>query len=354
MSPTNPSGTMRAVGFESHGSIEKLELLEVSRPTPAEGEVLVDVKATALNHMDLFIVRELDAYVPEYPYWGGGDIAGVVDSAHETVTGWEAGDRVVVNPFITCGECQFCLDGEQSMCSEIQTVGEHRKGGYGEYVAVPAKNLISVPAHVDLTTAATVPIAGSTAHGALVRRGDVSPSDSLLVVGATGGVGSFAVKLAANVLNVRHLYGTTSTDRKAEYLRDIGVDHVINYEEDSFDERIWELTDRCGVDVVYNNVGGSTWTKSMRCLRKGGQLLTSGSTLDPQPTTEIRLIFVRQIDVIGASADSITGIEQLFEYVWNGTVQPTIDATYPLEEYRAAFQQMADRALLGKVVLSQE
>lgn len=344
--------TMQAVGFEEHGSLDELQLLTVGRPEPAANEVLVEVSAASLNHQDLFAVRQLDHYVPSYPFWGGGDIAGVVDALGSAVEGWAVGDRVVVNPAISCDTCEFCRRGEHSMCANYEVFGEHRHGGFAEYVAVPATNLVEIPDGYAMVDAAAVPMAAGTAWRALVTRGELAPFESVLIVGATGGVGTYAVQIARNVFDVRSLYATTSTDEKAEFLGRLGVDHVVDYTQEAFDERIWRLTDGRGVDLVYNNVGGDTWTRAMRSLRNGGRLIVSGATAGPTPATELRLLFVRQLDVRGSTTHNRSEFKQVLEYVWDGTIEPVIDATYPLADYETAFRLMADRNLHGKVVLT--
>lgn len=346
--------TMQAVGFHEHGPIENYELLTVDRPSVNTDEVLVDVRASALNYMDLFAVRELDHYVPEYPFWTGGDVAGMVDRVGSTVSGWDRGDRVLVNPYLSCGECSMCRQGKPLFCPNFEMLGEMRRGGHAEYVTVPADSLVPIPEHVSFETAASVPVAGGTAWRALATRGELKPTEALLIVGATGGIGTFAVQIATEVFNVRTLYATTSTEEKAEFLTTLGVDHVINYVEDEFDKRIWDLTDRTGVDVVYNSVGGPTWTQSMRSLRNGGRLITSGATAGPNPETELRLLFIRQLDHIGSSGATAAELETLCEFVWDGTIEPVIQDTYSLEEYDTAFRKMDDRELFGKVLFVQE
>ena len=343
--------TMRAVGFHEHGDIDQLELLDVPVPEPGPQEVLVAVRAASLNHQDLFAVRELDQYVPEYPFWGGGDIAGEVVGVGEAVEDWAVGDRVVADPTITCGKCRFCLRGEQSMCENYQVFGEHRKGGFAEYAAVPAGNLLRVPDDVSLETAAAAPMVTGTAWRALLTRADLEPYEDVLIVGASGGVGHLAVQVARAVANAETVYATTSTEEKAAFLRDLGADHVIDYTEEPFDRRVWELTDGDGVDVVYNNVGGETWVKSMRALRNGGRLVASGATAGPNPPTEIRLVFVRQLQILGSTAHSGTDFRRAMDHVFDGTIEPIIDETYPLEDFRAAFERMDSRGVFGKLVL---
>lgn len=349
-----PIDEMCAVGFHEHGGVDNFQLLSVPKPDLGPEEVLVDVKATALNHQDLIAVRELDHYIPDYPFWGGGGISGVVAECGERVDDWIPGDRVVVNPALSCDECEFCLQGEQSMCAAYEVFGEHRKGGFAEYVPVPRKNLLSVPEDYDLRTAAAAPMAAGTAWRALADRAEVRPDDEVLIVGATGGVGTYAVQYATEVLNVQTLYGTTSSEEKAEFLRNLGVDHVIDYTEEDFDSRIWELTDERGVDVVYNNVGGDTWVPSMRSLTHGGRLVLSGATAGPNPTSELRLMFVRQLEIYGSTTHSRTAFETAMGFVFDETVKPIVQERLPLEEYERAFELMDQRKLYGKVVLTQD
>lgn len=348
------SETMQAVGFREHGPIENYELLSVERPSIGSDEVLVDVRASALNHMDLFAVRELEHYVPTYPFWTGGDVAGEIAAVGDAVTDWAVGDRVLLDPFLSCGSCEYCRRGETLFCDNFETLGEMRPGGHAEYVAHPADSLLSIPSGVDFETAAAVPIAGGTAWRALATRGNLRPHEELLIVGATGGVGTYAVQIATEVFNVQTVYATTSTEAKAEFLRDLGVDTVINYVEESFDKRVWALTDKTGVDVVYNNVGGETWTKSMRSLRNGGRLITSGATAGPNPATELRLLFIRQLDHIGSSGATTDELQTICEYVWDGTVEPVIQETFPLADYERAFEKMNERELYGKVLFTQD
>ncbi|MDX1745408.1 MAG: zinc-binding dehydrogenase [Halobacteriales archaeon] len=344
--------TMQAVGFHEHGDIDQLELLEVPVPTIEPDEVLVAVHAASLNHQDIFAVRELEHYIPSYPFWGGGDIAGEVVAIGERVADWTVGDRVVADPTITCGECKYCVRGEQSMCENYRVFGEHRHGGFAEYAAVPAENLLGVPDEVSMERAAAAPMVTGTAWRALLTRGSLEPYEDVLIVGASGGVGHLAVQIAASVANAETVYATTSSEEKADFLRDLGADHVIDYTSESFEERVRDLTDGNGVDLVYNNVGGDTWVKSMRSLANGGRLVTSGATAGPNPPTEIRLVFVRQLQILGSTAHSGIDFRRAMSHVFDGTVAPVVDATYPLEDFRDAFERMVGRDVFGKLVIT--
>lgn len=348
------TGTMTAIGFHEHGDIDQYELLEVPIPSPEPDEVLVEVHGAGVNHQDLIVVRELERYVSEYPFWGGGEISGTIAELGDQVTGWSAGDRVIANPALSCESCEFCKRGEHSLCANYTVYGEHRKGGFAEYVTVPARNLFEVPDGVDLVEVAAAPMAGGTAWRELVHRGRVQPYEDVLILGATGGVGTYGVQIAKEVANVDTLYATTSTEEKAEFLRDLGADHVINYTEERFDQRVWELTDKRGVDLVVNNVGGDTWVPAMRSLTMGGRMVTVGATAGPNPETEIRLIFVRQLEIIGSTTHTRAQFDQAMGYVMDGTIEPVIQAVMPFEDFPTAFEMMDDRELFGKIVLTPE
>ncbi len=347
-----PPDTMRAVGFDEHGDIDRFESLEVPTPTAGRGEVLVAVAACALNRQDLLAVRELDHYIPEYPFWGGGDIAGRVAAVGESVTDWHEGDRVVVDPAMPCGECEFCIQGEGSMCEDYRVLGEHVKGGFAEYIAVPSENLYSVPDGYPLERAAAAPMAAGTAWRALSSRAELAAHHDALIVGATGGLGTYAIQFASRVINADTVYATTSSDERADFLRDLGADHVVNYTEEAFDNAVWTATGGRGVDVVYNSVGGETWVPSMRALANGGVLVTSGATAGPNPDTEIRLMFVRQVDIRGSTTHNRLEFRQAMDYVFEGPVEPVIDETYPMDKFEMAFRAMDERRHRGKLVLT--
>lgn len=331
---SNTNEMMEAVGFHEHGSVENVELLTVPKPEIRRDEVLVDIKATSLNHHDVFTVRELEDQPDSYPYWLGMDFAGDIAAVGDEVEQWEVGDKVLM------------LAGGY---------GNARTGAFCEYVDAKPDDLIELPSNISYADAAAIPIAGGTAYKALMNTGTIQGNDDFLMVGGTGGVGTFAIQIANAVANVNNLYATTSSERKAEFLRDIGVDHVIDYTEEKFDRAIWNLTDKRGVDIVYDCVGGDSWTRSMRSLKRsgGGRLVTSGATMDPNPATEIRLLFTREIQLLGSNGWTREGLKELVEFVADGTVDSIVQDTYSLEEYGTAFEKMVNRELIGKVVLTQ-
>jgi alcohol dehydrogenase len=263
------------------------------------------------------------------------DFAGEIAEVGDEVKRWNVGDRILM-----------AWGG----------YGAWRTGAFCEYVDAKPDDLIPIPDSVDYATAASIPVAGGTAYKALMRSGNLQGDDDFLMVGGTGGVGTFAVQIANAVANVDTLYATTSTEKKAEFLHDLGADHIINYTEESFDSAIWNLTDKRGVDIVYDCVGGDSWTQSMRSLKRsgGGRIITSGATAGPNPPSEIRLIFQREIKIEGSDGWTKDGLKKLLGYVDDGTIKPAIQSLHPLEDYEVAYEKMVNRELVGKVLLVQD
>ena len=232
---------MYAVQFAEHGDRDVVEYAERPGPTVGRDEVLVDVKAGALNHLDVWTRRGLPGIDLEFPHVPGSDAAGVVESVGDDVTRFEPGDHVAVSAGVSCGDCEFCRDGEESLCESYHLLGEHVPGVHSEFTAVPEDNLVAVPDHVDWETAAAAPLVFQTAWRMLMTRAELRAGESVLVLGASGGVGHAAVQIAD--FAGAEVYATASTDEKLDYAREIGADHAINYEENDFSDEIYQRTD---------------------------------------------------------------------------------------------------------------
>jgi len=340
---------MQAVQFREHGGRDVIEYGESPDPDPDRDEVLVDVKAGALNHLDVWTRRGLPGLDLAMPHVPGSDAAGVVAEVGTDVTRFEAGDRVAVSAGLSCGECEYCRHGEESMCVEYQVIGEHTPGVHAELAAVPEDNLVTVPEHVDWETAAAAPLVFQTAWRMLLTRGDVSPGEDVLVLGASGGVGHAAVQIAEYAGAT--VYATGSSEAKLEYARELGADYVINYEETDFAAEISELTGKRGVDVVVDHVGAATWQDSLASLAKGGRLLTCGATTGPTPETNVNRIFWNQLQVIGSTMATPGEVDDVLERVWDGTFEPRIRETLPMSETARAHEILENREGFGKVVV---
>jgi NADPH2:quinone reductase len=344
--------TMDAVVFEEHGGPAVLEHTQVGVPEVGPEEILVEVHACALNHLDVFVREGIPGAHLDLPHISGGDIAGVVSTVGDRVDGVAPGDRVLVDPRITCGVCEFCRKGETNRCVDDVhgNLGEEYWGGLAEYVVAPAENAIQMPDDADFVETAALPIAYGTAWRMLVDRADLDPGESVLVLGASGGLGTAGVQISDYI--GAEVYAATSTEAKVERARERGADHVINYEEEEFDAAVWEATDKRGVDVVFEHVGEATWEGSIRSLANGGRIVTCGATTGPKATTDIRYLFTREETILGSRGWQRQELETVADLVWRGEITPAIDRTLPLADAVDGVRAMENRELTGKVVIT--
>jgi NADPH2:quinone reductase len=340
---------MYAVQFAEHGDRDVIGYAERPTPSADRDEVLVDVRAGALNHLDVWTRRGLPGIDLEFPHVPGSDAAGVVESVGDSVTRFEEGDRVAVSAGVSCGNCEFCRDGEESLCESYHILGEHVPGVHGEYAAIAEDNLVAVPDHVDWETAAAAPLVFQTAWRMLMTRADLRAGESVLVLGASGGVGHAAVQIADFAGG--EVYATASTDEKLDYAREVGADHVINYEADDFSREIYERTDGRGVDIVVDHVGGETWDRSLKSLTRGGRLVTCGATAGAMPETNINRVFWNQLDILGSTMATPGEVDAVLAKVWDGTFDVRVRETLPMSETGRAHELLEDREGFGKVVV---
>ena len=340
---------MQAVQFTEHGDRDVIEYGEFPDPEVGDDEVLVDVKAGALNHLDIWTRRGLPTINVEMPHIPGSDAAGVVQEVGADVGRFEEGDGVAVASGLYCGECEFCRHGETTLCKRFQILGEHTRGVHSELAAVPAENLVPVPEHVDWETAAAAPLVFQTAWRMMLSRGDVSPGEKVLVLGASGGVGHAAVQIADYV--GAEVYATASTQEKLDYAAEVGADHTINYETENFASAIRDATGGRGVDVVVDHIGAQTWQDSLASLAKGGRVLTCGATTGGNPETDLNRIFWNQLEVIGSTMGTPGEVDDVLELVWDGAFEPRIRDTLPMSEAARAHEMIEEREGFGKVVV---
>ncbi|MFC4357506.1 zinc-binding dehydrogenase [Halobium salinum] len=340
---------MQAVQFDEHGDRDVLEYGEFPDPEPDDDEVLVDVKAGALNHLDVWTRKGLPGIDLDFPHIPGSDAAGVVEAVGDDVTRFEAGDHVAVSAGVSCGKCEFCRHGEEPMCVSFHILGEHVRGVHSELAAVPEDNLVPVPDHVDWEVAGSASLVFQTAWRMLLTRGRLAPGEKVLVHGASGGVGHAAVQIADYV--GAEVYATASTEEKLSYAEEVGADHVINYEADDFAGEIRDLTGRRGVDVVVDHIGAATWTDSLKSLAKGGRVVTCGATTGGRPETDINRIFWNQLEVIGSTMATPGEVDDVLSLVWDGTFEPRIRETLPMSEAARAHELLENREGFGKVVV---
>lgn len=340
---------MKAVQFSGHGDTDVIEYGDFPDPEIGPDEVLVDMKAGALNHLDVWTRRGLPGIDLEMPHIPGSDGAGVVTEVGEDVTRFDEGDHVALLAGVYCGQCEFCRHGEYPLCARYHIIGEHVRGVHSEYAAIPAENLTTVPDHVDWETAAAAPLVFQTAWRMLLTRGELDPGETVLVLGSSGGVGHAAVQVAKHA--GAEVIATAGNEEKLSYAEEIGADHTIDYSEEDFASRVREMTGKRGVDMVVDHVGADTWSDSLKSLAKGGRVVTCGATTGGQPETNINRIFWNQLSVMGSTMATPGEAEDALELVWDGTFEPRIRETLPMSETVRAHELLENREGFGKVVV---
>lgn len=340
---------MKALAFNEHGGLEKLKYQDVPDPKPGRGEVLIKVRACALNHLDLFVREGLPGLKLPLPFWSGCDIAGDVAEVGADVQGVKVGDRVAVNPNLNCGRCEFCIQGEDSLCVTYGILGEHTYGGLAEYVKVDGRNVIKLPDAIPYEGAAAFILANMTAWRMLVTQARLRAGDDLLILGVGGGVSSTAVQIGK--LCGARVWVTSSSDEKLERAKALGADECINYTKEDWVKVILDMTGKRGVDVVLENVGAATWKGSLRVVAKGGRIVTCGATSGPIGETDIRLVFWKQLRIIGSTMANRREYNQVMTQLFRGTLKPIVDRVFPLKDGVEAQRLLAEGKQFGKLVL---
>jgi NADPH:quinone reductase-like Zn-dependent oxidoreductase len=340
---------MKALAFNEFGGPEKLTLQDVPDPRIGADEVLVRVRACALNHLDIFVREGIPALRTPLPFWTGCDIAGDVVEVGGAVQGVKTGDRVAVNPNLTCGRCEFCIQGEDSLCVRYGILGEHVPGGLAELVKVRGDNVLLLPGHVSYEQAASFILTNMTAWRMVVTQGMLRAGQDVLILGVGGGVSSTAVQIAK--LCGARVFATSSSDAKLERARALGADVCINYAREDWAKAVFEQTGRRGVDLVIENVGAATWKQSLRSVKRGGRLVTCGATSGPLGETDIRLLFWNQIHIIGSTMANRKEFHDVMRLFFAGRLGAIVDEVVPLKDGAAAQQRLAEGKQFGKIVL---
>lgn len=340
---------MKAVIFEQHGGPEVLQYNEVPDPIIKADAVLVEVRACALNHLDVWVRAGLPGIKISLPHILGNDIAGVVREVGALVTWVQPGDEVILHPGVSCGHCVECFRGHDNFCSEYDIVGYRRDGGYAELVAMPAVNVIPKPKNLNWAEAAALPLVAVTAWHMLVTRANVQPGEVVLVHAAGSGVGSLAIQIAK--LRGAHVIATAGSEEKLLKAKELGADEVIKYTSADWPKEVKRLTDRRGVDVVLEHTGASTWEGSIASLKNNGRLVTCGATSGFDGKIDIRQIFYRHLTILGSFMGSKAELLEAMKFVERGIIRAVVDQSMPLSEARHAQELMEDRAQFGKLVL---
>jgi len=343
---------MRALALTELGGPQHLALLEL--PPPAlvrDDEVLVRVRCAALNHLDLFLTEGVKGITLRFPHIVGTDGAGVVEAVGPAVRTVRPGDRVTLNPGLSCGHCPSCLAGEEPYCREFGILGEHRSGTAAELIVVPDRNVAQIPAAMPWEVAAAFPLSTLTAWRMLKTRARLAAGELVLIWGAGGGISLAALQIARE-LGAR-VWVTGSTDEKLGKARELGAEATFNHATETPDAIAREVRKRSGggVDVVVDSVGQQTWDASLRALRPGGRLVTCGATSGPEVALDIRRLFWFQWSLLGSTMGTRQEFAEIMALATAGKLWPVVDSVVPLEQARSAYERMARGEQLGKLVL---
>ena len=339
---------MKAVRIHQYGGPEVLQYEDVPDPVLRKDQVLIRVRACAMNHLDLW-VRKGTTKSP-LPHIPGSDIAGDIVEVGEYVTGFRPGQRVLLAPMYFCNQCEQCTAGRQNMCRQFTVLGNAIGGGDCELMAIPAVNVIPIPDALDYNQAASVPLVFLTAFHMLTGRAGIRPGQTVLVLGANSGVGIAAIQIA-KLFNAT-VIATAGNEKKIAKARELGADYVIDHYKQTISEEVRKITNRAGADVVLEHVGAATWDESMKSLKPGGTVVTCGATTGADVRIELRFLYSKQFNLLGSYMGTMGELHEVLQHVFSGKLKPVVDRTFPLKDVRAAHEYMEKSEMFGKIVLN--
>lgn len=340
---------MKAIVFKKHGTTAELEETYVPIPELGKKDVLVKVKACALNRLDLWTLAGLPNVKVSMPHILGCDVAGEVVEKGKKAHGVPLHKPVIVAPGISCGKCAYCRSGWDSLCAHYEIIGFQNNGGFAEYVKVPARNIIPVIGDLGMESWAAVPLVFLTAWHILVTRAMLQKKETVLIHAGGSGIGSAAIQIA-KLLGAR-VITTVGSEEKVKRAKVLGADTVINYKLKDFQSEVMRLTQSQGVDIVFEHIGGNTFTQSVLCLKKKGRIVTCGATAGRTVSFDLRYLYTHQISVIGSYMGGIAELQRIVRRIQDGRLRPVIDQVFPLREARQALNRMASRGNFGKIIL---
>jgi NADPH:quinone reductase-like Zn-dependent oxidoreductase len=340
---------MRAAYLDGHGTVDCVKLGELGRAPRKDDQVLVRIKAAALNQVDLYMRDSAVGITHELPLILGVDGAGVIEEESRHRADLKTGDAVLIYPGVFCSRCEFCLQGEQSMCTQLRMIGEHVNGTFAEYLSVPASNVYRVPSGLDLISAAALPAAYLTAWRMVFTRAALRPDQTAVVFGVGGGV-AVAVLQLAKLAGARVIV-TSSSDDKLARAAELGADEGINYRTEDVVSRIMAITGKRGADAVFDNVGLASWNIGLKVVVRNGCIITCGATTGPNPPADLQRVFIKQIRILGSTLANLDELRQLLNLVERGKLQPVVDRIFEFEELHQALAYLQEGKQFGKVGL---
>jgi NADPH:quinone reductase-like Zn-dependent oxidoreductase len=341
---------MKAILFHQHGGPEVLQYADAPVPTLRANEVLVRVRACALNHLDLWVRGGLPNVPIPLPHIPGSDIAGEIAQIGAEVSTIKVGQKVVLAPGVSCGKCAVCIAGLDNRCRQFSNLGYMIDGGCAEFVRCPEVNCLPYPENLSFEEAASIPLVFQTAWHMLITRAQLQPGEDVLILGAGSGVGSAAIEIAA-MFGAR-IIATAGNEAKLEKARQLGAAHLINHKTKKIRDEVRRITSKRGVDVVVEHVGAATWDESVASLAVGGRLVTCGATTGYDAKIDLRFLFTRQLSLLGSYMGAKSELVSVLKLVASGHLKPVIDRTFPLSACAEAHRYLESGEQFGKVVLT--
>jgi NADPH:quinone reductase-like Zn-dependent oxidoreductase len=340
---------MKAAVFHEHGDTQVLRVEDLPQPTPGPTEVVLKVHACGVNRLDIYS-RTGRTKIAPMPHISGSEVTGEIVAVGDTVRGLTVGQAVAVAPYLFCGQCEFCRSGEEAICLKGDIVGLGSQGGYAEYMLAPASSIVPLPEGVDAVSAAAVGLAAITAWHMLTKKAPLQPGQDILIQAGGSGVGSAAIQIA-KLAGARVITTVGNEEKRAKAL-ELGADDVINYREHDFFQEVRRLTNKRGVDVVFEHIGPETWEKSVACLARGGRLVTCGATTGNESKVNIWNLFAKEQTLLGSYGGTRQDLADVLKLVARLKFLPVVDSTYPLERVGEAQQRLERRESFGKLIVT--
>jgi len=341
---------MKAVRVHEHGDYDVLKIEELPRPEPGPGEILLEMKAAGINHLDTWLRRGVPGHHFPLPITPGSDGAGVVAALGEGIEGFEIGQRLAVAPGYSCGQCEACLSGRDHYCRRYGIYGESGDGTQAEFFVLPVSNALELPDSMSFEEAAAIPLVFLTAWEMLVAKAGIGEGDSVLVQAAGSGVGSAAVQIARHF--GARVIATAGAEAKLEKARELGADETIHYGEQDVAKEVRRITEKRGVDIVVEHTGEATMAGSLRSLAAGGRIVTCGATTGATFTADLRPLFFKNLAILGSTMGRRDTLPEILRLAGEGVFRAVVDRVLPMENVAEAHRAVAERAQFGKIVLS--
>jgi NADPH:quinone reductase-like Zn-dependent oxidoreductase len=338
---------MKAIRIHQHGDLDVLSIDDIEKPILLDNQVLIQIKAAALNHLDLFVRNGIPG-VP-LPIVLGSDGSGIITEIGIKVKKVKKGDEVIIVPFKSCGECEHCKSEQEQLCKQYQILGEHLNGCQSEFIAIDEKYVLPKPSNITFGEAAAFPLAYMTAHHMLMSKAQLKENETILIWGASSGIGSGAIQIAKN-LKAKVITTVSSMD-KDKYAKDLGADFVINYKEENVAEKMKDIMEGRGVDVVFEHPGKLTFPTSIRVLKKGGKIVTCGATTGPFVSLDLRYLFIKHQQIIGSTMGNRNDLIELIDLINNNKIKPVVSQIFPFSEIKNAHKSLEEGKQLGKIVI---